>query len=110
MQEHLIPPSAQSTYLKNKDSVEEQAPVGAEIAERMRIIGAKHYDLESDCLVLPCWNKRYSFVRSYSSQERTQNSTKDGYHISVFQQLALTVVVGRLLVEEVLLPEKWLKM
>jgi hypothetical protein len=37
-----------STYLKNRDSIENQALQGAEVSKRMRICGAKHSDLEDE--------------------------------------------------------------
>jgi hypothetical protein len=36
------------TYLKNQDSIENQALQGAEVSKRMRIRGAKHSDLEDE--------------------------------------------------------------
>jgi hypothetical protein len=40
--------SPQSTYLKNLDSIENQALQG-EVSKRMRICEAKHSDLEDNC-------------------------------------------------------------
>jgi hypothetical protein len=47
-QVHGIPLSTLSTYLKNRDSIGNQALQGAEVSKRMRICGAKHSDLEDE--------------------------------------------------------------
>jgi hypothetical protein len=48
-QAYGIPHSTLSTYLKNQDSIENQALQVAEVSKRMRICGAKYSDLETNC-------------------------------------------------------------
>jgi hypothetical protein len=45
-QAYRISLSTLLTYLKNQDSIENQALQGAEVSKCMRICGAKHGDLE----------------------------------------------------------------
>jgi transposase-like protein len=45
-QAYGIPLSTLSTYLKNQDSIKNQALQGAEVSKQMRIRGAKHSNLE----------------------------------------------------------------
>jgi hypothetical protein len=55
-QAYRITLSTLLTYLKNRDSIENQALQGAEVSKRMRICGAKHCDLEDKLFewFLPC--------------------------------------------------------
>jgi transposase-like protein len=53
-QAYGIPLSTLLTYLKNQDSIENQALQGEEVSKRMRIREAKHSDLEDELLEWYC--------------------------------------------------------
>jgi hypothetical protein len=54
-QAYGIPISTLSTYLKNRDSIENQALEGAEVSKWMRIRGAKYGDLEDELFEWFCF-------------------------------------------------------
>jgi hypothetical protein len=85
-QAYGIPLSTLSTYLKNRDSIENQVLQGAEVSKRKRIRGAKHTDLVDELFEWFCHGRANNIP-----VEGQQSSTKDGSRISVFESLASVI-------------------
>jgi hypothetical protein len=51
-----------STYLKNRDSVEQQASQGRDTSKRMRIRGAKHGNVEDELFEWFCHVRKNSLA------------------------------------------------